>query len=147
MRYLSYEGGGEALAALLGGTIEVLPGDASEIMGQLEAGEVRVLATFSAERLPGAFADVPTAKETGYDVEWPIVRGFYAPPRISDEEYAYWVDALTKLNANPEWQKVRGEQGLFEYDLVGADFDAFAKERTAAFRTLASEVGLPTSGN
>ncbi|WP_285293693.1 Bug family tripartite tricarboxylate transporter substrate binding protein [Aureimonas altamirensis] len=147
MRYLSYEGGGEALAALLGGTIEVLPGDASEILGQLEAGEVRVLATFSAERLPGAFADVPTAKETGYDVEWPIVRGFYAPPRISDEEYAYWVDALTKLNANPEWQKVRGEQGLFEYDLVGADFDAFAKERTAAFRELASEVGLPTSGN
>ena len=57
------------------------------------------------------------------------------------------MDALTKLNANPEWQKVRGEQGLFEYDLVGADFDAFAKERTAAFRTLASEVGLPTSGN
>jgi len=146
MRYLSYEGGGEALAALLGGTIEALPGDASEMLGQLEAGEIRVLATFSAERLPGAYADVPTAKEAGYDVEWPIVRGFYAPPGIDDAQYAYWTAALTKLNANPEWQKARTEQGLFEYDLVGPEFDAFAKKRTQDFRALAAEVGLPTSG-
>ncbi|WP_061931860.1 tripartite tricarboxylate transporter substrate binding protein [Aureimonas sp. AU22] len=146
MRYLSYEGGGEALAALLGGTIEALPGDASEMLGQLEAGEIRVLATFSAERLPGAYADVPTAKEAGYDVEWPIVRGFYAPPGIEDAQYTYWTDALTKLNANPEWQKARTEQGLFEYDLVGPEFDAFAKKRTQDFRALAAEVGLPTSG-
>lgn len=146
MRYLSYEGGGEALAALLGGTIEALPGDASEMVGQLEAGEIRVLATFSAERLPGAYAEVPTAKEAGYDVEWPIVRGFYAPPAITDEQYAYWTKALSTLNANPEWQKARTEQGLYAYDLVGADFDAFAKKRTQDFRALATEVGLPTSG-
>ena len=147
MRYLSYEGGGEALAALLGGTIEALPGDASEMLGQLEAGEIRVLATFSAERLPGVYADVPTAKEAGYDVEWPIVRGFYAPPGITDEQYTYWTTALSSLNGNPDWQKARTEQGLFEYDLVGADFDAFAKKRTQDFRALAAEVGLPTSGN
>ena len=147
MRYLSYEGGGEALAALLGGTIEALPGDASEMLGQLEAGEIRILATFSAERLPGAYANVPTAKEAGYDVQWPIVRGFYAPPGISDEQYAYWSNALTKLNASPDWQAARTKQGLFEYDLVGAKFDTFAKERTQIFRALAKEVGLPTSGD
>lgn len=147
MRYLSYEGGGEALAALLGGTIEALPGDASEMLGQLEAGEIRVLATFSDERLPGAYADVPTAKEAGYDVEWPIVRGFYAPPEITDEQYDYWINALSELNANPEWQKARTEQGLFAYDMVGEEFDAFAKKRTQDFRALAEEVGLPTSGN
>ncbi|CAA0085707.1 Uncharacterised protein [Starkeya nomas] len=147
MRYLSYEGGGEALAALLGGTIQAVPGDASEVQGQLEAGEIRVLATFSEDRLPGVFANVPTAKEQGYDVQWPIVRGFYAPPKITDEQYAYWVDALKKLNADPKWQKVRTDQGLFEYDMVGADFDAFAKQRTDAFRKLAAEVGLKTTDN
>lgn len=147
MRYLSYEGGGEALAALLGGTIQAVPGDASEVQGQLEAGEIRVLATFSEDRLPGVFANVPTAKEQGYDVQWPIVRGFYAPPKITDEQYAYWVDALKKLNADPKWQKVRTDQGLFEYDMVGADFDAFAKQRTDAFRKLAAEVGLKTTSN
>jgi putative tricarboxylic transport membrane protein len=146
MRYLSYEGGGEALAALLGGTIEALPGDASEMLGQLEAGEIRVLATFSSERLTGAYEKIPTAKEAGYDVQWPIVRGFYVPPGVSDDQYAYWSNALAKLNADPAWQKARAEQGLYEYNLIGKDFDAFAKERTEAFRSLAKEVGLPTSG-
>lgn len=142
MRYLAYEGGGEAMAALLGGHIEVFPGDASEIRGQLAAGEIRLLAVFAEERLPGELADVPTAKEQGYDVQWPIVRGFYVPPKITDEQYAYWVDAIRRLNADPEWQKARGEQGLYPYDLVGAEFDAFAKKQTEAFRTLAAEIGL-----
>jgi putative tricarboxylic transport membrane protein len=142
MRYLAYEGGGEAMAALLGGHIEVFPGDASEIRGQLAAGEIRLLAVFAEERLPGELADVPTAKEQGYDVQWPIVRGFYVPPKITDEQYAYWVDAIRRLNADPEWQKAREEQGLYPYDLVGAEFDAFAKKQTEAFRALAAEIGL-----
>lgn len=142
MRYLSFEGGGEAMGALLGGHIEVFPGDASEVRGQLEAGEIRLLATFSDRRLTGAFANVPTAKEQGYDVQWPIVRGFYAPPKASEASYQFWTDALTKLNADPRWQKARTEQGLFEFSMAGPEFDAFAKKRTADFRALAREVGL-----
>ncbi|HEY9214781.1 MAG TPA: tripartite tricarboxylate transporter substrate binding protein [Ancylobacter sp.] len=142
MRYLSFEGGGEAMAALLGGHIAAFPGDASEVRGQLEAGEIRLLATFSDKRLPGAYADVPTAKEQGFDVLWPIVRGFYAPPKIPDDAYAFWVGALTKLNASPEWAKARTEQGLFEFNLVGPEFQAFAIKRTDDFRSLAREVGL-----
>jgi putative tricarboxylic transport membrane protein len=142
MRYLSFEGGGEAMGALIGGHIEVFPGDASEVRGQLEAGEIRLLATFSDKRLPGAFANVPTAKEQGFDVQWPIVRGFYAPPKASDASYAYWTGVLTKLNADPAWQKARTEQGLFEFSMAGEEFDAFAKKRTADFRALAIEVGL-----
>lgn len=147
MRYLSYEGGGEALAALLGGTIEALPGDASEMLGQFQAGEIRILATFSAERLDGPYAEVPTAKELGYEVEWPIVRGFYGPPEMGDEAYAFWTGALEELNARPEWQEARAAQGLYEFSMTGEEFDAFAKERTAAFRDLAKSVGLPTTGN
>ncbi|CAM5187589.1 hypothetical protein BTHI11S_00188 [Bosea thiooxidans] len=62
-RDLAYEGGGEAIGALIGGQYHLFPGDASEVRGQLEAGEVRLLATFSEKRLPGAFAQVPTAKQ------------------------------------------------------------------------------------
>jgi len=142
MRYLSFEGGGEAMGALLGGHIEVFPGDASEVRGQLEAGEIRLLATFSDQRLTGAFADVPTAKEQGYDVQWPIVRGFYAPPKASNASYQFWAEALKKLNSDPRWQKARTEQGLFEFNMSGPEFDAFAKKRTSDFRALAREVGL-----
>lgn len=43
LRYASFEGGGQAMAALLGGHIQVFPGDASEVKGQLEAGGMRLL--------------------------------------------------------------------------------------------------------
>ncbi|WP_240493051.1 Bug family tripartite tricarboxylate transporter substrate binding protein [Kushneria phosphatilytica] len=72
LRYVAFEGGGESLAALLGNHIQVFTGDLSEIESQLKGGKVRVLAALSDERQGGAFADIPTAKEQGYDVEWPI---------------------------------------------------------------------------
>ncbi|MBY0338052.1 MAG: tripartite tricarboxylate transporter substrate binding protein [Acetobacteraceae bacterium] len=144
MRYVPFEGGGQSMAALLGGHIQVFPGDASEVRGQLEAGEIRLLAVLAANRLPGAFAAVPTAREQGVEVEWPIVRGFYGPPQMPDAAYNYWVEALRRLHAHPAWPEQRAAQGLFEFNLVGAEYEALAKRRTAEFRQLARDVGLVT---
>jgi putative tricarboxylic transport membrane protein len=142
IRYVPFEGGGQAMAALLGGHIQVFPGDASEVRGQLEAGEIRLLAVLSAQRLPGAFANVPTAREQGVEAEWPIVRGFYGPPGMPDAAYNFWVEALRRLHAHPAWAEQRAAQGLFEFNLVGAQYAELAKRRTAEFRQLAREVGL-----
>lgn len=142
IRYVPFEGGGQAMAALLGGHIQVFPGDASEVRGQLEAREIRLLAVLSAQRLPGVFADVPTAREQGVDAEWPIVRGFYGPPGMPDAAYNFWVEALRRLHAHPAWAEQRAAQGLFEFNVLGAEYEAMAKRRTAEFRQLAREVGL-----
>lgn len=142
LRYVPFEGGGQAMAALLGGHIQVFPGDASEVQGQLAAGEIRILATLSPQRLPGPFAETPTAKEQGADVEWTIVRGFYMPPQVPDAAYDFWVEALRKLQNDPRFAEARAGSGLFEYNLLGAEFDALAKRRTAEYRALAREVGL-----
>jgi len=145
MRYVPFEGGGAAMAALLGGHIQVFPGDASEIRGQFEAGEIRLLAVLSAQRLPGFLSVVPTAKEQGIDVEWPIVRGFYGPPQMPDAAYNYWVEALRRLHAHAAWPEARAAQGMFEFNLVGEEFSQLAKRRTAEYRQLAREVGLVTA--
>jgi putative tricarboxylic transport membrane protein len=142
MRYVPFEGGGAAMAALLGGHTQVFPGDASEIRGQFEAGEIRLLAVLSAQRLPGFLSVVPTAKEQGVDVEWPIIRGFYGPPRMPDAAYEYWVDVLRRLHAHPAWPEARAAQGMFEFNMVGAEFAALAKRRTEEYRVLARDVGL-----
>jgi putative tricarboxylic transport membrane protein len=144
MRYVPFEGGGQAMAALLGGHIQVFPGDASEVRGQLEAGEIRLLAVLAPQRLPGAFANTPTAREQGVEVDWPIVRGFYGPPQMPDAAYNFWVDALRRLHAHPGWPEARNGQGLFEFNMLGAEYEALAKRRTAEFRQLAREVGLVT---
>ncbi|RVT95895.1 tripartite tricarboxylate transporter substrate binding protein [Rhodovarius crocodyli] len=142
MRYVPFEGGGAAMAALLGGHIQVFPGDASEIRGQYEAREIKILAVLSPNRLPGVLADVPTAKEQGVNIEWPIVRGFYGPPQMPDAAYTWWVDAIRRLQAHPNWAEQRNAQGLFEFNMVGEEFSAFAKARTAEYRQLARDVGI-----
>lgn len=142
LRYVPFEGGGQAMAALLGGHIQVFPGDATEVRGQLEANEIRLLAVLAPNRLPGAFAAVPTAREQGVDAEWTIVRGFYMPPGAPDAAYEYWAGALRRLHAHPGWAAIRDGAGLFEYNLVGREFDELAKRRTAEYRSLAREVGV-----
>src|SRR5690606_914156 len=63
IRYVGFDGGGEALTALLGGFVHVLSGDMSDVLSHVEAGTLRVLAVLSPERAGGRMASVPTARE------------------------------------------------------------------------------------
>ncbi len=77
MRYVAFEGGGETLTALLGNHIQVLSGDISEMTPYINEGKIRILAVYSDKRLGDGLSDIPTAKEQGYDIVWPIIRGLY----------------------------------------------------------------------
>lgn len=75
MRYVAFEGGGEPVTALMGNHVRAVSGDLSEMVPYLSGDKIRVLAVFSENRLPGQLADVPTAKEQGYN---PSGRSFAA---------------------------------------------------------------------
>ena len=122
MRFVAFEGGGEAMTALQGGHVQVFTGDASEAAQQIKAGaKVRVLAVMADKRLPGDLANVPTAKEQGIDIEWPIIRGFYLGPKVSDADYKVWSDTFAKMMATPAYDKLRAERGLFPFAMTGAE--------------------------
>ena len=142
MRYVAFEGGGEPVTALLGNHIQVVSGDMSEMVPHLQAGKLRVLAVMSDKRLPGELASVPTAKEQGYNVEWPIIRGFYLGPKVSDAEYQWWEDAFKKLVTTKEFQQQRDMRGLFEFNLFGNELDAYVKKQVAEYREQAKSFGL-----
>lgn len=143
MRFVAFEGGGEAITALQGGHVQVVSGDASEAEEQLKAGaKIRVLAVMADQRLPGGLADVPTAKEQGIDIEWPIIRGYYMGPKVSDADYDVWVDTFNKMLASPEFATLRTERSLYPFDMTGAKLDAYVKERVATYAKLAQEMGL-----
>ncbi|MDH4052614.1 MAG: tripartite tricarboxylate transporter substrate-binding protein [Rubrivivax sp.] len=136
MRFVAFEGGGEAITALQGGHVQVYSGDASEAEEQMKAGaKIRVIAVMADKRLEGRLAAVPTAKEQGMDIEWPIIRGFYVGPKVSSETF-------DKMMATPAFNKLRAERGLFQFAKTGADLDAFVKQRVAFYRTLAADFGL-----
>lgn len=143
MRFVAFEGGGEGVTALRGGHIQAYMGDAAEAITMLEGGTpIRILAVFHNERLPGRLADVPTAKEQGYDIEWPIIRGFYVGPKVSDADYQWWVDAFDKTMASEGFAKLQTQQGLFPLALTGEKLDAYVKERVKQYAELADSFGL-----
>ncbi len=142
VRYVPFDGGGEALTALLGGFVQVFSGEASEVESHLEVGSVRVLAVLAPEPLDGLLAGVPTATQQGYPVEWVTWRGFYAPAGIGEAAYDEWVRRLTVLGESEEWVQARRQARLRPFFLVGEDFEAFVDEQVEDFRGLAREIGL-----
>ncbi|OZI28283.1 tricarboxylic transporter [Bordetella genomosp. 1] len=143
MRFVAFEGGGEAVTALRGGHIQAYMGDAAEAFTMLEGGApIRVLAVFNNERLPGKLNTVPTAKEQGYDIVWPIIRGFYVGPQVSDADYQFWVDAFNKTMASPEFAKLREQQGLFPFSKTGKELDDYVKAQVKSYTELADSFGL-----
>lgn len=142
MRYVPFEGGGEAQTALLGGHIQAYSGDISEVQGLFEAGELRVLAVMSDERLPEPFDQVSTAREQGYDFSWPILRGFYTGANVSDAAYEWWTSSFEAMMADPGFDQLRREFGMFPYAKTGAPLDAEIRKRMQHYRQLVDEFGL-----
>ncbi|MTB68469.1 tripartite tricarboxylate transporter substrate binding protein [Providencia sp. wls1943] len=142
MRYVAFEGGGETLTALLGNHVQVLSGDISEMTPYISDGKIRILAVYADKRLPDALANIPTAKEQGYDIVWPIIRGFYMGPKVSDADYNQWVEAFQKLQQTDEFKKQRELRGLFEYNLSGPELDAYVKKEVENYREQARSFGL-----
>jgi len=142
VRYVPFDGGGEALTALLGGFVSVFPGEASEIEAHLEAGNIRVLAVLAPHRVMGPLAETPTAREQGYDVVWVTWRGFYVPGEINAASYDRWVAVLRNLALSREWREVREANRLQPFSMAGAEFEAFVREQVSDFEQLSSDIGL-----
>lgn len=142
IRYVPFDGGGEALTALLGGFVHVFSGEASEIEGHLEAGSVRVLAILAPERVGGILARVPTATEAGYGVTWVTWRGYYVPGGVSEDAYAEWVRRLRVVARSEAWEAARARARLRPFVMLGREFESFVMAQVEEFRGLAREIGI-----
>lgn len=141
IKYIGVDGGADAITQTVGGFTQAMTGDMSEIVGFIEAGEVRVLAVLTEERVPG-FEDIPTAREQGYDVVAVNWRGLYVPKDISDEEFQVWADRLAAVAASDEWQQAMRDNGLAPFTKVGADFQTWIDGVVASTEELSREIGV-----
>ena len=143
LRYVAMEGGGELATALLGGHIQVASTDISDSVPHIQSGDMRILAIFSEERLPGeSVSDIATAKEQGYDVVWPVIRGFYLGPKVSDEAYNWWKNAFDQLLASEDFAKLRTERQLYPFAMTGEELDSYVKKQVTQYKEMAKQFGL-----
>ena len=142
IKYVAFDGGGEAMTQLLGGSLQAFTGDASEAIGFVQSGDLKVLAVLAPERLEGELSDVPTAQEQGLDVTGANWRGFYGPGDMSDEAYTFWTDAIAETYASDEWKTVMEQNGLAPLDSTGEAFQQFVADSVTQVQDLSREIGL-----
>jgi len=142
--FISFPGGGERIAALLGGHVNMMVIEPAEAGEHIRAGNMRVLAQVSESRLAG-FPDVPTLKEAGYDVPAvPQVRGVVAPPAIPPENVAYWEDVFRRLTRTASWRKFLADNQFEDGYQNAAGLTKFYDEYTGQMRTILQEAGIKT---
>jgi putative tricarboxylic transport membrane protein len=119
--FVSFPGGGERLAALLGGHVDIMVIEPQEAGEQVRAGKLRVLAQLSEKRLPN-YSDIPTLKEAGFDVtSTPQIRAVVGPPQMPADAVAYWENLFAKLRQTASWKKYIADNQLEDAFLPGAE--------------------------
>ena len=148
--YIPYKSGGEAATQLVGKHIDSNVNNPSENIAQWRAGQVRALCVFSEQRMvykekgtkDQSWADIPTCKESGVDVEYQMLRAFFLPGGTSKDQAAYYAELLKKIIATPEWKDYLAKQALKDTYLTGPDFVKFLEKDETFHNKLMQEAGF-----
>lgn len=141
VKYIPYDAGGKAMAALLSGEIAALSTGFSEAVELAKAGEVNIIGVTAAERVD-AFQSAKTLKEQGYDIEFVNWRGFFAAPGLPNAKAAQYRKALAKMYDTPEWEAVRARNGWVNIHNPGDEFTAFLEQQEKVIKTLMVKLGF-----
>ncbi len=143
VNYIAFSGGGEALAAMLGGRVTAGVSGYGEFESQIKAGKLRALAISSGKRLAGA--DVPTLKEQGMDVEVVNWRAIMAGPGITADQKKTLTDTVEKVVKSKEWTEILKQRGWEDFYLAGEPFQAFLKDEQVRVGDVLKSIGLVKS--
>lgn len=143
VKYVSYDGGGEAMAALLGNNADAIGTDISTVTSYVKSGDVRVLAVTSPEKVEiEGLENIPTLYDLGIETEFTIWRGIFGPKDMSESAKNYWVEKLTALNEKEEWKEELKRNGWEQDFRVGDDFTKFLEEQEGTITEILTALGM-----
>lgn len=138
-QFVSSDGGGEAIQALLNGTAKAATGGYPDNVDQIEAGNLRALALVAPEPVEGI--DIPTAVDQGYDVSLTNWRLLAAPPGITEEEKAELEDVILETIDAPEWAEAVERYHWSENRIFGDELTDFLETERERISGLYEEMG------
>ncbi|MBT3427124.1 MAG: tripartite tricarboxylate transporter substrate binding protein [Gammaproteobacteria bacterium] len=140
VNYLSYDGGGRAMAGLLSGEASVLSTGLSEAIQMQRGGLIRILAVTA----PAPLIDEPalaTLKSQGIDLEFANWRGFFAAKGLRQSQYNKMENTLDKLVDTPEFEKIRARNSWARLHQTGNQFYTFLEQQEIQITHLMNTVG------
>ena len=140
INYVAFRGGGEAIAAILGGNVTVGGSGYSEFAEYVKAGKMKPIAVTSETRLKGI--DVPTMKEQGYNVVIGNWRGVYGPPGITPQQRKELTDMVVKATKTKAWAESLEKNNWTPALLTGAEFEKFVDDEFASLRAVMHKSGM-----
>jgi len=141
VKYIPYDAGGKAMAALLSGEIAALSTGFSEAVELAKAGEVKIIGVTSDERVDAA-PDAMTMKEQGIDTSFVNWRGFFAAPGLPDDKLQAYQKLLAEMYDTDEWEEVRARNGWVNIHNSGEDFAAFLEGQEKVMEDLMKKLGF-----
>ncbi|OGA28362.1 MAG: tricarboxylate transporter [Betaproteobacteria bacterium RIFCSPLOWO2_02_FULL_68_150] len=151
--YIPFKGGGAVATQLVGGHVDSTVNNPIEAVAQWRAGNLRPLCVFDPKRMPYknkvtdkmSWADIPTCKEGGLDVDYLMLRGIFMAPGVTPEQVAYYIDLFKKVMATPEWNSLM-EQGAFNRTtLAGKEYADWVAREEARHVALMKGAGFIAS--
>ncbi|SEA82741.1 Bug family tripartite tricarboxylate transporter substrate binding protein [Rubrimonas cliftonensis] len=141
VKYIPYDTGGPAMAALLSGEIKALSTGLSEAIELARAGEVKIIGITATERVP-AYPDAPTFREQGVDMEFVNWRGFFAAPGLPEDQAAAYRETIAAMYETEAWEEVRARNGWVNIHNSGPEFTAFLEKQEAEMKALMTKLGF-----
>ncbi|WP_033055717.1 Bug family tripartite tricarboxylate transporter substrate binding protein [Sinorhizobium meliloti] len=140
INYVAYSGGGEALAAMLGGQATAGVSGYGEWKGQIESGDLRALAISYPDPIEGI--EAKPLKAQGLDIELVNWRGVFAGPGVEGDDLEALKTAVGKTVKSPEWEAVLKARGWTDYYAPAEEFKTFIGSETERVRGILKSVGL-----
>ena len=140
VNYIPHSGGGESLAALLGGHVAAGLNGYAELETFIQAGRLRALAFSSESRIEGI--DIPTFVEQGINVSLANWRSVVAPPGITPEQKADLLKLVDNIYNSESWKTAVKENNWIDMYLSGPEYDTFMTEETTRVTAVLKSIGL-----
>src|SRR5512145_3256076 len=138
INYVPFKGGGEAIAAILGGHVSAGVSGLGEFAEQIKAGKMRALAQSSPQKLEG----IPSLKEQGINVELGNWRGIFGAPGISTAQRDALVKLVRSATETPAWKSTLEKLGWEPWFLAGDDYKKFLEDDTKRVASIIESLGL-----
>jgi len=155
LTYIPYKGGGEVAVQLVGKHVDSTVNNPIEAVAQWRGGKVRPLCVFDSKPLDyknkivdnKAWADVPTCKSAGLDVEYLMLRGIFMSPGATKDQVDFYVDLLQKVRDTPEWKALMNDGAFNQTFKTGADYAKWVENEEKRHQSLMKEAGFLASSN